>query len=56
MTTKEQAGLNKMEQQMRDNAYAISNLNDKMKAVDTESAKKALAGIIDYLTEKYNQV
>lgn len=52
ITEKEKQLLIKYEQQMRDNAYAIANINDKMREIHYGASRNAMQGIIEYLAEK----
>ena len=51
MTDKQKMKLNKLEQDMRDQAIGINNCSVKMQEIDATAAIKALQGIIEYLQE-----
>jgi hypothetical protein len=56
MTTKQQAKLDELERQMRDNAYAITNLVSSMEFISPAAAGKALEGIQQYLRERAEEL
>lgn len=50
---KDQFRINKLEEQMRENAIAISQLFEKIKAIDKNAGYNSFLGIIEYLKERY---
>ena len=52
LTEKQLIELQKLEQQMRDNAVAIAAINDKIRAISYGKSRGAMQGIIEYLAEK----
>ena len=47
--------INKLEQDMRDQAVALASIFDKICELDEKAAEKAIDGAIEYLKEKRNE-
>lgn len=52
VTEKQLIELRKLEERMRENAIAIANINQQMRAISYGASRKAMQGIIEYLAEK----